>query len=112
VSTPTSPDEYEGTTYEDLCAEISDGYMGETGDLVREHARSVLEVRQLRARVQAAERAAQHLCDELNIYRPRAEAAEAKLEAVGGTKRDEDEIEASMADDRNDDAWLEDRGLM
>jgi hypothetical protein len=30
----------------------------------------------------------------------------------GQTKRDEDEIEASMADDRNDDAWLEDRGLL
>lgn len=40
-------EEYEGETYDDLKVEISDAFMGETGDLVREHARFVLAVREM-----------------------------------------------------------------
>jgi hypothetical protein len=42
---------YEGQTYADLQQEISDDFMGETGDLIREHARAVLTQRSLLALV-------------------------------------------------------------
>jgi hypothetical protein len=51
--------DYEGTTYEELCSEISDGFMGETGDLVREHAQLVLSVRDMSARIASSHQAVQ-----------------------------------------------------
>lgn len=33
---------YEGKTYADLTLEISDAFTGETGDLIREHAKLIL----------------------------------------------------------------------
>jgi hypothetical protein len=38
--------DYEANNYGDLCAELSDIFMGETGDLIREHARAVLALRE------------------------------------------------------------------
>lgn len=40
--------DYRSTDYNELRAEISDDFMGETGDLVREHALAVMELRALR----------------------------------------------------------------
>jgi hypothetical protein len=37
--------DYEATDYAGLCQEISDMFMGETGDLIRDHARAVILLR-------------------------------------------------------------------
>lgn len=43
--------DYEATTYEGLQAEIGDDFLGETGDLIREHARAVLVLRAIKDRM-------------------------------------------------------------
>jgi hypothetical protein len=47
------PDYFEATTYDDLRVQISDGYMGETGDLVRDYARALLDLRYIRSAAEA-----------------------------------------------------------
>jgi len=47
-------DDFEGTTWDELRSEISDGYMGETGDLCRDFATAILTVRRLLAELDQA----------------------------------------------------------
>ena len=45
MTAETFTDDLDARSYPDLCIEISDRYQGETGDLVRDHARAVLALR-------------------------------------------------------------------
>lgn len=52
VDQPGPPQlDYEATDYTGLQVEISDVFTGETGDLIREHAKAVLALRELNAAV-------------------------------------------------------------